>query len=428
MFCETVKRNRNQQLSAKMCLLSVVMLSLAMLIPPSFAANNYQITDLGKLGGNNAESSAINDNNVVVGFSSGNNFVAHAFAYRDSQMTDLGFLTSDFITAGNSFAFGINNNNIAVGYSTETKQNGDGDSGEVNVATYYDVDNLTINPLPQVDEANPRESRAIAINDNNIVVGFASIDPPDDVDADGAPISTVADRGFFYDINTAQMITIGTLDDNASATITLRAIHNDGFAVGISSQVIGSQNTSQVFSVDFSDPATLTKLEIFGGVGHQVWAVNSAKKVVGSARTADNRNIEAYVYDVTTRAATALGVLNNNFKFSEAFDINDLDQIVGTSQVQNSPSGFHAILYENGEIKDLSELIGCDTGWILQDARGISNSGIITGTGVFEGERRAYLLTPLAGTAPDCDINQSSGSMPVSGLLGLLLFGFYRRK
>jgi len=423
MILKNARKNLKQPILVGLSAFALLTLSLA-----GFAADNYQITDLGKLGGNNAESSAINDNNVIVGFSSGDNFVAHAFAYRDAQMIDLGFLANERIVAGASFAFGINNGNIAVGYSTETKQDGEGNSVEVNVATYYDVDNQTINPLPQADEALPRESRAIAINDNNIVVGFASIDPPDDVDADGDPILVVSDRGFFYDINSAQMSIIGTLDDNASAAMTLRAIHDDGFAVGVSFQLVDGQNTAQVFSVDFSDPTTLTRFEIFGGISQVVWAMNAAKKIVGSARIVNSIDTEAFVYDVQTATATSLGVLNDNFRSSEAFDINDLDQIVGTSQVQNSPPSFHATLYENNELKDLSKLIGCDTGWILQDARGISNSGIITGLGVFEGERRAYLLTPLAGTAPDCDVNQSGGSMPIGGLLGLLLLGFYRRK
>ncbi len=427
MIFKNVRKGRNQSLLARLLVLAVLT-SLSLL---SFAADNYQVTDLGKLGGVTAEGSAINDSNVIVGFSSGDDFAAHAFAFSDGQMNDLGFLLSDAVPEGNSLGFGLNNNNIAVGYSVETKLNVDGDSVDVRVSTYFDIDNLTINPVPQFDPDRPRESRGIAINDNNIMVGFASIDPPNDVDANGDPQDFVFDRGYFYDINADQMTIVGILEDNDSARVTLRAIHNDGFAVGISGQLqAGQVINSQVFSVNLSDPTTLSKIDIFGGVVQQVSGMNSAKKIVGSARTADNRNVVGYVYDVQTSTSTALGTLNDNFKFSEAFDINDLDQIVGTSQIQSSPSAFHAILYENDTLKDLSKIIGCDTGWILQDARGISNAGIITGTGIFEGERRAYMLTPIAGIAPDCDaLNRSGGgSTPLSGLIGLLLLGLYRQK
>lgn len=397
----------------------------------AYAADNYQVIDLGKLGGTKSEAFSINDSDAVVGISGGEEFSNHAFVYRDSQMSDLGSLVSDALPEGSSFAFGINNNEIAVGYSTETLVDGTGESVEVNVATYFDTSNQSINSLPQLDTDTPRESRGIAINNNNIMVGFARFDPPDDVDANGDPLAVPFDRGFFHDISSGVTSVVAPLDGEASQNITLRAILDDGFAVGASTQTVDDISTTQVFVTDYSDPTVVTRLDIFGGIFQHPWAVNADKRIVGAARTSDNRDIEAFLYDMQTNSAIGLGFLNENFRYSEAFDINDSDQIVGLSQFQNSPNVFHAFLYEDGEMKDLSKLIGCDTGWSLHEARAINNNGVITGTGVFEGERRAYMLMPIAGTAPSCEDeseSSGSGSLPIIGLLGFIFLGWLRNR
>jgi len=431
MFVISMKNNLK-----KICITLSVVITL-IISQTVHTADNYQVNDLGKLGGNNAESFAINEEGLIVGFSTGADFGSHAFVYQNGVMVDLGFLVSEAFPEGSSAAFGLNNNNIAVGFSTQSIDTGDLDEDgdpiliDINVGTYFDIANLTVNTLPLVDPDLPREVRGISVNDNNIIVGFASINPPDDVDANGDPTSALFDRGFFYDINTDQMTILGSLDNTDGDIVILRAINNDDFAVGISTQLVNEINTTQVFSVDLSAPDDLTRLDIFGGQIQQPWDVNAAKKVVGSARTEDNQNVQAYLYDVQTATATSLGNLNENFRFSEAFGINDSDQIVGTSQIQNSPSTFHAFIYEDGGMKDLSQLIGCDTGWILQEARAINNLGIITGNGIFEGERRAYSLTPLAGIAPDCaelEDSSGSGSIPLSGLFSLLLLSLCRKR
>jgi hypothetical protein len=44
---------------------------------------------------------------------------------------------------------------------------------------------------------------------------------------------------------------------------------------------------------------------------------------------------------------------------------------------------------------DLNSLLEPNSGWILRDAQGINEKGQIVGFGEFEGESRAYLLTPV---------------------------------
>lgn len=86
---------------------------------------------------------------------------------------------------------------------------------------------------------------------------------------------------------------------------------------------------------------------------------------------------------------------------SAAYDVNDIGQIVGASQVD---VGFaeetHAFLYKSGTIHDLNDLLSPShqAFYELVDARGINDLGQIVGTmkaGLFPNVReRAYLLTP----------------------------------
>lgn len=97
-----------------------------------------------------------------------------------------------------------------------------------------------------------------------------------------------------------------------------------------------------------------------------------------------------------------LGALNTNPEDLNniAHDLNDHCQVVGTSGCSlANPGGSamspHAFLFDQGEMLDLNTLIPSDSGWILIDANGINNQGQIIGVGKHQGNRRAFLLTPV---------------------------------
>ena len=52
------------------------------------------------------------------------------------------------------------------------------------------------------------------------------------------------------------------------------------------------------------------------------------------------------------------------------------------------------MLFERGVLRDLNALIPASAGWLLTETRDINDSGQIVGTGIFEGQVRAFLLTP----------------------------------
>jgi probable HAF family extracellular repeat protein len=425
------------------------------------AADLYQVVDLGSLGEvsdenvvQSVEAFAINNLDSVVGNSSGEGFVNHAFIYQNNSLSELGFLdhsiyfdttNSNVIDGpGISFAFGMNVD-YAVGHSVESEvvqiTANDGNVSDLIVdtemAVFYDINNLTINKIPQFLPDSPENARAIAINDNNLVVGFGLFDPEDGDDTNGNPLTTKYARGFFYNMDADSLIKVNPIGgEDAQLGIVLRAVNNAGYAVGISEELIDTVMTRQLVAIDVNDADTVEKIEVFGGALQLPWAVNNARKIVGGASINDSSSavLEAFIYDAGLGAITALGFLNDNFKYSEAFDINEVDQVVGISQLQKSPAQglpglFHAFLYENDSLKDLNKLISCEdaSAWLLHEARSINDSGVITGTGIFEGEKRAFMLMPLVGNAPNCEDSSSGGSVPVIGLLLLTVLSMVRR-
>jgi probable HAF family extracellular repeat protein len=82
---------------------------------------------------------------------------------------------------------------------------------------------------------------------------------------------------------------------------------------------------------------------------------------------------------------------------SGALDINNLGYVVGWSETGLDPLrplDFTATLYSEGVLLDLQSLIPADSGWVLSRAKAINDSNQIVGYGYYQGERRAFLLTP----------------------------------
>lgn len=421
-------------------------------------ADLYQVIDLGKLGeivnedlGRNAEAFAINNSDSIVGNASGEGFVSHAFIYQNNSLADLGHL-ENFVLSGDipaiaidgpgvSLAFGVNDQ-YTVGYSIESEvtviiEDDLTESVSISnteIAVFYDNSNLTISKIPQFVPATSRKARAISINNNNLIAGFGMFDPEDGNDDNGDPLTALYRRGFLYDVDADVLTMVNPLEgEDSQRNITLRDVNGSGLAVGVSQLLTDQTVSNEVVVVDVNLPEVVEKIDIFGGLAQQPWAINESGKIVGRARISlTSTIIEAFLYDSGSDSAIGLGFLNENFRDSEAFDINESDQVVGLSQVRNSPNVYHAFLYENGSIKDINKLISCEdaAAWQLSEARSINDSGIITGTGVFEGEKRAFMLMPVAGTAPNCEVEVSSdsGSVPVIGLLLLTGLAWGRRK
>src|SRR5687767_10238188 len=78
---------------------------------PAAAVPLYTVVDLGTLGGTFSQSSNINSQGHVVGWSLTTDSRLDAFLYADGQMRDLGLLGE-----GSMRAYGINDSGYVVGY------------------------------------------------------------------------------------------------------------------------------------------------------------------------------------------------------------------------------------------------------------------------------------------------------------------------
>jgi len=104
-----------------------------------------------------------------------------------------------------------------------------------------------------------------------------------------------------------------------------------------------------------------------------------------------------------------------DFIDNEAFAINGSGLIVGTASTLSSSIGA-AVLWKDGQVFDLNDLIPAESGWTLEAAKDINNAGRIVGTGTApNGESHGFLLIPIAPG----DVNRD-GTVNVNDLLALL--------
>ena len=73
--------------------------------------------------------------------------------------------------------------------------------------------------------------------------------------------------------------------------------------------------------------------------------------------------------------------------------INDFGLIVGSAK--DSAEIRHAVIWDGQTIADLNDLIAPGSGWDLTGAAEINELGEIAGTGLLDGNQRAYKLTPI---------------------------------
>lgn len=315
-----------------------------------YAVAQYDIIDLGTLGGTISSAFGINDAGQVVGTSTlPGDTESHAVLFDGSDLLDLGTLGGT-----GAAGFDINIKGQIVGTSSLP-------GNQVRHAFLHDG-----SAVIDLGTLGGENSYAYAINDYGQVVGFSYL-------------KDFSGRGFLYD--GATMIDLSTL----GATGYAYDINNDGHIVGQ-----GPQNHAFLF-----DGTAMTDLGTLGGTKSIATAINDNGWVVGLSDSYDGiYDIDhAFLYDGSAMIdlATPNG---DNLGISLANDINNSRQIVGKS----TTDGFeeHAFLYDSlfGMV-DLNQLISPESGWLLLEATCINNAGQIAGNGLLNGQDRAFLLDPV---------------------------------
>ena len=307
---------------------------------------------------------------------------------------------------GDTFAWGINNSGQVSGYSYDT-------SVGQNRAFLFGV-GVTTN----LGTSGGTSSTAYGLNDAGQVAGSI-------VDGPQQYRTTIWSNG--------ATLNLGTLGGPWGAALD---INNFG-------QVTGASTTSTTFTaVDYEAHAffytngLMTDLGTLGGPNSEGRAINDLGDVAGDASLSFSNIGLAHAFLYSVGAMQDLGTLGTG-SVSIAYDINNLKQVVGTSQTNPINGNQHAFSWRGGIMSDLGvlpgavasaayginnkgEIVGHDNadrailwldnlsfdlstlldssgaGWTLEAATDVNDSGQIVGFGLNgEGQTRAFVLTQV---------------------------------
>ena len=335
------------------------------------AAPRYVITNLGVLDGNQSTAFAINETGGIVGVTD-SPLGREGFLYRDGAMIGLGAMPGAPLREGVavSIANDINDSFQIVGRAPSVDLASHAFLWEDGVMTDLG--------------AFAGESQGWGINNQGLVVGRSAT----------ADFETHA---FLYDGD--RLIDLGTGGGKLSG---LFEVNDAGIAVGYSETDV--ENETHAFI--FVDGAAID----LGTLGGNSWAesINIHDQVTGSFTHADG-DAHAFLYE--NGEMTDLGKFHDTS--TRPYAINDDGWIVGAAEGSSVFGG--AFLYANGAWHDLNQLLvnDLDSQWELIRANDINNQGQIVGRGNYDGQQRAFLLTPavsgdanLDGMVDAADLNE----------------------
>lgn len=128
------------------------------------------------------------------------------------------------------------------------------------------------------------------------------------------------------------------------------------------------------------------------GFWSEAVAINDLGEIVGYQTT----DFEVFEPLLWRDAVAETLLLPPGFGSGSARDLNEAGQVVGSGNAL-PPTASHALLWQDGQVFDLDDLIVGASGWELGGASAINGSGQIAGIGLYNGERRGFLLTPVDG-------------------------------
>lgn len=247
-------------------------LAAAFFAPALAFAADYALIDLGTLGGPGSFGAAVNNQGVVVGCADVSVVSAHAFAWKEGRMQDLGGVVG---TEGSSCALAVNDHGAIAG-RTSTREVVVWDGGAARpIGVRGDVG---------------------AINDRGVVVGG--------YEAGGTT------RAFVYERGT--LMTLPALGDPAAPSVAT-SINSHGVVVG----------RSGGHAFRYEDGA-MRDLGTLGGNNSGARDINDRGVIVGGAANATGQPT-AFVQDGAMRAIPG-------GTFATAIAINNRGQVVGSSE------------------------------------------------------------------------------------------------
>ncbi|MEH2286149.1 DUF3466 family protein [Nostoc sp.] len=336
----------------------------------------------------------------------------------------------------------------AYSYATDINDSGEVAINSLDSSFFYSNGSLQkINPLPGDDVL-----AVTGINNLGQVVGNSIGNTDGDnnifIYSDGTTQNTGL-KGIPYAINNSGEVVGGTtgggifpklafpygaafLYKNGTTTIINSNLNENYVAYGINnlSQVVGIFGyNNQAF---LSDNGIITNLSTFPGDKYsQANDINDLGQVVGSSGLTGVNDTRTFLYSSST-GLQDLGRLRPTDLFSTGLGINNLGQVVGFSGTNNNffaadGNGLRAFLYSDNTLYDLNDLIapGLDAGITLTAASAINNKGQIVGRGAINGELHAFLLTPTSSVS----VAEPTSGVPILSFGAVvILFATFKRK
>jgi probable HAF family extracellular repeat protein len=345
-------------------------------------AQMYTVTDVGTLPSRYPDSlgTAVSNSGEVVGYSTAGfsqqpwlNFY-HPFSYKNGVMHDLGTLPlPGGDTPASAVALDVNDSGEVVGYASY--------GFPITCCHAFLYSNGTMQDL--VTLRSDGASQALGINKSGVVVGES--DGPGDYYRD------YYSHPILYD---GAMHDLGVPPGFSSAT---------AFAINASGQIVVtayplSLSYSHVFLYSggqYQDIGTPV-----GGPWVTATDLNDHGEIVGNVRSTSN----AYPFLYTNGAIQELP-LPAGYIDGFATKINNSGEIVGYAR----PKG--ALLWENGTVLDLNTLVPPNSGWSLEQANAINDTGQIVVQGLRNGEYHALLLNPIYKAFVQAPNREEGGSI-----------------
>jgi hypothetical protein len=333
----------------------------------SHAQPMYNIVDIGVLAGDSSSQGfSISPNGIATGRSVTGNFTAtRAYSWTQSGgLVGLPNLTSPARNFG--VGNGVNNNGVVVGTGSTTS------FGSSPLPLIWQAGVVSQLPLP----AGQTLGRATAINNLNVAVGSVN--------------SGSNELGVIYSSGTGTVITQTTA--NGSFLRTAFGINNAGRVVGFGIDPNNAAvNVGYVLDTATGIAFSVGALPGFNGALN--FGVSNAGHVVGSSMLNQGSGLPFIYTDATGIMPIPLAAGTTQ---GSARAVNSLGFAVGT----DSSAFAIPFLYDGTATYRLGDLIPSGTGWDLltntsSSALGISDSGIIVGTGVFNGSVHAYAMIPV---------------------------------
>ena len=337
-------------LARRLQLLTVILIFCSVAVLGQTPPPQFTVTDLGDF-----SALAVNNSTTVVG-SQG----VKAVLLRNGVLTDI-TPAGAFRAAPN----GINDLDQVVGDASFCDLVGGNCVNARNRAFLFDRGTNTV-----LGTLGGRDSFAWAINNAGQIAGWSNVATP--TPTNGDEHAFIFQNGVFEDIG---------------LKTTARS-----FASGINAtgQVAGWASSSgppEIGAFLFSGDA----YQFFAQNGI-AWDINNAGQIVGHLGGNDDGTGRAFLFSGGN--LQDLGMLPDH-KFARANAINNAGDIVGFVM----PSflfggGERAFVFRNGTMQDLNNLIPANSGWLLSKAEDVNDAGQIVGTGLKDGQPRAFLLTP----------------------------------